>query len=57
MKRKAVSAREWRVRKDLEIDGLTGVKRRTLGEEQEERSKRLRDSGDWGPAAEAEPPN
>ena len=34
--RKAVSAREWRVRKDLEIDGLTGVKRRTLGEEQEE---------------------
>ena len=55
--RKAVSAREWRLRKDLEIDGLTGVKRRTLGEEQEERSKRLRDSGDWGPAAEAEPPD
>ena len=47
MTRKAVSAREGRLRKDLEIDGLAGVKRRTLGEEQEERSKRLRDSGDW----------
>ena len=53
--RKAVSARDWRLRKELEIDGLTGVKRRTLGEEQDERSKRRRDSGNWGPAAEAEP--
>jgi hypothetical protein len=55
--RKAVSAREWLVRKSLEIDDLAGAKRRTREDGQERLRKRLRDSGGWEPAAEAEPPD
>ena len=55
--RKAVSAREWLVRKSLEIDGLAGAKRQPHEDGQDRLLKRLRDSGGWEPAAEAEPPD
>ena len=55
--RKAASAREWLVRKGLEIDGLAGAKRLTREDGQDGQLKRLRDSGGWEPAAEAEPPD
>ena len=57
MTRKAASAREWLVRKGLEIDGLAGAKRLPCEDGQDGQLKRLRDSGGWGPAAEAEPPD
>ena len=55
--RKAASAREWLVRKGLEIDGLAGAKRLPRDDGQDGPLKRLRDSGGWDPAAEAEPPD
>ena len=55
--RKAESAREWLVRKGLEIDGLAGAKRLPLEDGQDGQLKRLRDSGGCEPAAEAKPPD
>jgi len=55
--RKAKSPREWRVRKDLEIDGLAGMVRRSLGAGSEARRQRWRDKGSWAPGAGAEPPD
>jgi len=55
--RKAKSPKEWRVRKDLELDGLAGEVRRRVDAGDDVRKQRRRDDGSWAPGADAEPPD
>ena len=57
--RKAKSPREWRLRKECEIDGLAGCKRRRkkVPEVDRRRRQRRRGDGGWAPGVDAEPPD
>ena len=55
--RKSKSPREWRVRKELEIDGMAGEVRRRAGADVGSRKQRKCSDGSWAPGADAEPPD